>query len=238
MILTEQIRSVKRLTNVSVLIVDDDEAMTETLSDILEGLDYHVEIANSGYEAIEKVSASPFDVILMDIKMPGINGVDTFKKIKSIRSDAVVMMMTAYSVEELVTKALDEGAYGVMYKPLDFDRVIEFIRSVEKSALILVVDDDLNTCETLIDILEEKKYRVAKASNAVQAITRVKNNNYDVIFIDFIMPILNGLELYQVLRKFKPDIKAIMMTGYGLEVHDLAEEAAKKKRLCMHLQTL
>ncbi|GAH32232.1 unnamed protein product, partial [marine sediment metagenome] len=82
--------------------------------------------------------------------------------------------------------------------------------------------------EILIDILEEKKYRVAKASNAVQAITRVKNKNYDVIFIDFIMPIINGLELYQILRKFKPDIKAIMMTGYGLEIHDLAEEAVKK----------
>ncbi len=68
-----------------VLMVDDDDEMIETLSDILEDLDYHVEVASDGYKAIKMVKTQSFDVILMDIKMLGINGVETFKEIKSIQ---------------------------------------------------------------------------------------------------------------------------------------------------------
>lgn len=69
----------------NILIVDDDDGMIETLRDILIDLDYNVEIASDGYKAIEIVKNQSFDVILMDIKMPGINGVETFKEIKSIQ---------------------------------------------------------------------------------------------------------------------------------------------------------
>jgi CheY-like chemotaxis protein len=62
---------------VSVLIVDDDKGMTETFSDILTDLGYHVEVVNNGFKAIEKIKTIAFDVIMMDIKMPGINGVET-----------------------------------------------------------------------------------------------------------------------------------------------------------------
>jgi len=128
---------VRNKTN--VLIVDDDIGMTETLSDILDESGYDVEVANDGFQAIERVKARAFDVILMDIKMPGINGVKTYKKIKKIRPEAAVMMMTAYSVEALVAEALKEGAYGVMYKPIDITKVTEFIEHIRKSALILIV---------------------------------------------------------------------------------------------------
>ncbi|MCK5587590.1 MAG: response regulator, partial [Candidatus Lokiarchaeota archaeon] len=68
--------------------------------------------------------------IFMDIKMPLMNGVDTYKRIKKIRPDTVVMMMTAYAVEDLVQEALKEGAYGVLYKPLDIENVLTLIKRV------------------------------------------------------------------------------------------------------------
>jgi two-component system response regulator HydG len=209
----------------STLIVDDDPGMTETLFDVLEDMDFRVEIASDGFEAIDKVRTEPFDIIFLDIKMPGINGVETFKEIKAIRPEAAVMMMTAYSVEELVAEALEEGAYGVMYKPLDIGKVVEFIERITGSALILVVDDDLPTCETLIDILEEKKYRVTRASKGEEAIEKVRERSFDLAFIDVKMPVMNGLEIYLALKEIRPDIKVIMMTGYRQEVQDLVEEA-------------
>lgn len=212
----------------SVLVVDDDEGMTETLSDILEDLGYHVEVASDGFKAIERVKAQAFDMILMDIKMPGINGVETYKEIKKIRPEAVVMMMTAYSVEDLVSEAVKEGAYGVMYKPIDITKVAEFIESVKDSALILIVDDDLPTCETLIDVLKEKGYRMARASSGGEAIKTVRDRSFDIVFIDVKMPVMNGLEVYLALKKIRPDIKAIMMTGYRQEAQGLVEEAVKK----------
>lgn len=114
-----------------LLIVDDDEAMTETLFDILEDLGYHVEVANNGFKAIKKVGTQAFDAILMDIKMPGKNGVDTYKEIKNIQPEAEVMMMTAYSVENLVAEALKEGAQGIMNKPIDIRKFVKFLDSLE-----------------------------------------------------------------------------------------------------------
>lgn len=111
----------------SVLIVDDDIGMTETLSDILTDLGHHVEIANDGYEAIRKVKNHKFDVTLMDIKMPIINGVETFKEIRKIQPNPIVMMMTAYYEDDLAAAAIKEGAYGIMNKPIEIPKLVEFI---------------------------------------------------------------------------------------------------------------
>jgi CheY-like chemotaxis protein len=114
----------------NILVVDDDMENTETLSDILTALGHHVEIANDGFKAIQRVKAQVFDVILMDIKMPGINGVETYKEVKHIQPKVVVMMMTAYSVEELAAEALREGAYGVLYKPFDTKKLLQIIDGI------------------------------------------------------------------------------------------------------------
>ncbi|MCK4449948.1 MAG: response regulator, partial [Anaerolineae bacterium] len=112
---------------VSILIVDDDAGMCETLFDIMEDKGYRTVIALDGYEAIQKVKEMDFDVILLDIKMPGMDGVETFKQIKGIQPDAAVVMMTAYAVEDLIKDALFEGAYGVLYKPFDIEEVIQLV---------------------------------------------------------------------------------------------------------------
>lgn len=210
-----------------VLIVDDDTGMTETLSDILADSGYHVETANDGFKAIEKVKTDVFDAILMDIKMPGINGVRTYKKIKSIQPKAVVMMMTAHSVEDLVAEALKEGAYDVMHKPFDITKVVDFIESVKKGAFILIVDDDLPTRDSFIDILKEKRYHIARANSGEEAINMTRKTNFDIVFIDVKMPNMNGLEVYLALTKIRPDIKVIMMTDYREDVQDLVDEAIK-----------
>src|SRR4030067_144847 len=220
-------REMRMKNKASILLVDDDIGMTETLFDIFTDLGYYVEIANDGLKALEKVKTRTFDVILMDIKMPGINGVEPDKKIKHIRPEAVGMMMTAYSVEDFWAEALKEGAYEIMRKTIEIPKVVQFVEGLEKSALILIVDDDLSTCKTLTDVLFEKGYRIATASNGKEAINMLKEKNFDIVFIDVKMPVMNGLEVYRALREIRPYIKVIMMTGYRQEVQDLIEEATK-----------
>jgi CheY-like chemotaxis protein len=221
-------RGLRLKNKANILIVDDDIEMTETLSDILTDLGHHVEIANDGFKAIQKAKTQTFDVILMDIKMPAMNGVETCKKIKHIQPKVAVMMMTAYSVEDLVAEALKEGAYGVWYKPVEIEKVIELVEhSREKGALILIVDDDLSTCETLADILKEKGYSITHVSSGKEAIKIVKEKNFDIVLIDVKMPVMNGLETYLALRKIRPDIKVVMMTAYRQEAQNLVEEAIR-----------
>ncbi len=116
----------------NILLVDDNVNLTRIMSLILGRKGYEVTTAETGFEAMDMVNEKPFDIIFMDIKLPGMNGVEIFKKIKKIRSDAVVMMMTAYSVDDLVQEALQEGAYGVIYKPMDINKVVGIIEETKK----------------------------------------------------------------------------------------------------------
>jgi len=209
----------------SVLVVDDDKDMTDTLSDILLDMNYYVETVNTGLEAIEKIKNHAFDTVLLDIKMPGINGLETFREIKKIRPEAVVMLMTAQSVEQLVADALEEGAYGIMYKPINAKKLIEFIENTKKGALILFVDIDVSTSLTLIDALKEKGYRIAKAKSYEEAKKHVTSENVNMVFIEVAMPVMNGLEIYNALKKIKHNVKVVMTTNYREGLEDLIDQA-------------
>lgn len=201
----------------NVLVVDDQIGMLETFTDILEDRGFSVATAEDGFRAIEKVKRTAFDLIFMDIKMPGINGVQTFREIKKINPKASVIMMTAYSVEDLVKEAIEEGAYTVIYKPFDMDKVIQTIEKVLKTVLVLVVDDRLEDRETFKDILESKGYRATTAKDGYEAIDLVKKGNFDIIFIDVKMPGIDGVKTFEEIHKIRPDIAVIMVTGYSAE---------------------
>jgi len=113
----------------AILIVDDDKGILETMADILNELRFKVTIANNGYEAIDLVKNGTFDMILMDIKMPGIDGVETFKRIKRIKPASKIIFMTAYAFEELVAEARTEGAIDVLYKPVDIGNLEKMLRN-------------------------------------------------------------------------------------------------------------
>jgi len=111
----------------SILIVDDDVGICQTLADILEAKGYQVATAINGFQAIEKAQEDAFDVALMDIKMPGMNGVETFRKMKKSELKTKVIMITAYAMEELIREAYLEGVVEVMHKPLEVDSLIKSI---------------------------------------------------------------------------------------------------------------
>ena len=209
----------------NILVVDDLRSIRLTLGGILEDKGHNVVTVEDGYQAIEAVRNTHFDVIFMDIKMPGINGVQTFREVKKIDPKAAVIMMTAYSVEDLVKEALEEGAYAIIYKPFDIDRIIALIEELlcEKT-LILVVDDQFADRETLKAILEDKGYRVATATDGAEALQMVKERHYDIIFLDIRLPGMDGVETFEQVKEIDPTAVVIMMTGYTKE--DLVERAA------------
>lgn len=114
----------------SILIVDDNASLCKTMSLILRHKGYAVTTAQSGPGAIEKVKEKPFDVIFMDIKMTPMDGVETYRRVKKIRPGTVVIMMTAYAVEDLVQEALRNNAYTCLYKPLDIGEVLRLVDEI------------------------------------------------------------------------------------------------------------
>lgn len=213
---------------ISILIVDDDIGICKTMSFILERKGYAVATAKDGLEAIEMVKEKSFDIIFMDIKMPIMDGVEAYKRIKKIRLKTIVIMMTAYAVEDLVEEALQEGAYRILYKPLDMEEVVVVIkeaREEKRASLILVVDDDEGTCSTMKKILGKKGYMVGIAHTGEEAIALAEKNLYDIIFIDMKLPTINGLETYLAIKEINKKAVVIMITAFRQEMAELVKAA-------------
>jgi CheY-like chemotaxis protein len=115
-----------------ILVVDDNISQNKTLSIILRHSGHNVTSAENGLEAVNLVQGRPFDLIMMDIKMPVMNGAEACQQIRQIRPSAMVVMMTAYAVEDLVQQALDAGAYEIIYKPLDIKRALAIVDQVRQ----------------------------------------------------------------------------------------------------------
>lgn len=110
-----------------ILIVDDETDFADSLADILREQGCVPSAVYDPYEALRAVEDDDFDMLLLDIKMPGMNGVELFKKIKGIKRIVPVIMMTAYAVEELLTEARIEGVTKIVNKPLDIPYLMSLI---------------------------------------------------------------------------------------------------------------
>lgn len=103
--------------------------MTETLSDILELEGFDVFKVESGLDAVEFIKGNTVEIILMDFKMPGMNGVEAFREIIKINSKMKVIFITGYYQEELIQNALEEGAAGICHKPLHIPQLLDMIHT-------------------------------------------------------------------------------------------------------------
>jgi CheY-like chemotaxis protein len=110
-----------------ILVVDDDTAHASTIADILESIGYAVDVANDGFKALGFARTRRYDYALLDIRMPGMNGVDVLRKLRQETSDPPkTLMMTAYCQDSTVREARDEGALDVLEKPLDIPYLIKY----------------------------------------------------------------------------------------------------------------
>lgn len=102
-----------------ILVVDDERGMCEFLRFLLQEEGYEVDIAHSGDQALEKVKESKFQLILADIKMPGLDGLEMLRKLREADEDTVVIVMTGYSSLDTAIKAIKYDASDYLTKPFD-----------------------------------------------------------------------------------------------------------------------
>ena len=127
----------------TVLVVDDDDTHRTMLKTLVGGWGYNVAEADDGSTAIEKVQERPFDLILMDVRMLKVSGIEALERIKAINPAIPITIMTAYSSVETAIDALKKGAYDYLTKPLDFDklrltieRAMEHVRLKEENRIL------------------------------------------------------------------------------------------------------
>jgi CheY-like chemotaxis protein len=113
-----------------ILLVEDDRIMKQGLKELLVEEGHEVQEASDGIEAIDLIEEYEYDVVLTDLKMPGLDGIGVLKKVKSIQRQTHVVIMTAYATVETAIEALKLGAYDYLKKPVDFADVVELLEAI------------------------------------------------------------------------------------------------------------
>ncbi len=206
----------------NILIVDDDPMIVKTLKDIFHIKGYNAYVAESGLEALEELKSRSFDCILSDIKMPDINGLDLYKKIRKRGFTLPVLLMTAYSTDKLIKEGLEEGVISVLTKPVDIDLLLRFFPTLSRELSVAIIDDDMDFCEALGKMLQKQNFKVIEITQ-YRNIMKNLNENIDVILLDIKLDESNGLSVLKEIREHYPRTPVVFMTAYGEEFREEIE---------------
>lgn len=202
-----------------IFVVDDDRDNAESIADLLELRGFEVALAHSGEEAILRFKDAEFDLVLLDVKLPGINGVDTFFELRKLQPDAAVMMMTGYSLEELVANAIAHGALGVLRKPFAVSELLKLLGGIGPRGTVLLADDDADFVASIVPILRNHGYAVEVAKSGEEALEMALSSPPSCLVLDLRMPGLSGLDVHLRLKAAGFRVPTIVVTGFVDEDH-------------------
>ncbi|MBK6398955.1 MAG: sigma-54-dependent Fis family transcriptional regulator [Bacteroidetes bacterium] len=147
-----------------ILIIDDEKAICNTLKEILSYEKYEVDIANDGAEGIKKAETGNYDLVLSDIKMPKMDGIEVLQKLQEMNPDLPVVMISGHGTIETAVDALKKGAYDYISKPPDLNRLLVTVRNaLDRSSLI-----------TETKTLKRKIYKTREMVGDSPAIAQIK----------------------------------------------------------------
>jgi two-component system, NtrC family, response regulator HydG len=196
----------------TILVVDDDVDTCQNLSDILSDFGYEVDVAYDGPQALEMVHQKPYDVALLDFKMPGMDGLTLYRKIRTLRSDTVAMIITAYATSETRQEAMDAGMWQVLAKPVAFPKLLSLVEQIANQPLVMVVDDDHDLCEHLWELLHQRGYRVALAYNQQDASDRMREKEFRIVLVDLKLPGSDSRDVLELIRQSNPQAHTVLIT--------------------------
>ncbi|MCD6150668.1 MAG: sigma-54-dependent Fis family transcriptional regulator [Deltaproteobacteria bacterium] len=144
------------MTGIKVLVVDDEEVIRKGICRVMEGRGYQAESSESGFGAIEKLQKAPFNIVITDLKMPGMDGIEVLKAIKILQPDVPVIIITGYSTVDTAVDAMKNGAFDYIAKPFTPKQIIEMVekaleqRTVQMQRAHPAVGPSLNGFEIFV----------------------------------------------------------------------------------------
>ena len=208
-----------------ILIVDDEPDTCANLSDILTDLGYQVDTANDGFAALELVKKNPYDIALLDLRMPGMDGLELYRRIREISAGTVAIVVTAYASSDTAKSARSAGAWQVLPKPVNIGNLLGLVSEALDTPLILIVDDDRDLCENLWDLMREKGYRVHVAHDVPEAERAIQQHAFQVVLVDMKLPSGDGGQVLRLLRQRDQSARTLIITGFASEMEKRVAEA-------------
>ena len=173
-----------------VLLVDDEPSMLLTLAANLELEGLEVETATSGAQALLLVRDKAFDLVLSDVRMPKMNGVELFREIHKLHPKLPFILMTAFAMESLIEQAIREGAFTVLPKPFDIDQVLKTLLHAAARPTALIVDGQRQEAIAAVEALGAIGLKARAAFDEESAIKALRDETVDVCVVD--LPMANA----------------------------------------------
>jgi two-component system response regulator HydG len=211
-----------------ILVVDDERDICDNLRDILGEFGYAVDTTIDPLEALDLVDRETYDIALLDLKMPGLDGVELCRRIRQRQSSTVGLIVTAYADPAAEREAAAAGAYRVLAKPVDARLLMGLIETVLEQPLVLIVDDDRDLCESLRDVLTDEGFRCGIACSAGDFERQLTGRTPQVVVIDLRLADSDGIELLAQVRNLCPESRTILITAHHEEIQRRMAEATAK----------
>ena len=166
---------------ISILIVDDEESVRDSLYNWFLEDGFRVECAENAKKALTILESDQFDIILADIKMPGMDGLEMLRRIKSLKPDAIVIVMTAFATVDTAVKALKDGAYDYVTKPFDPDDLTHLIRNATKQISLTDENETLKKKVVSLENVEDLIGGSEAMKDMLREVESVAQTNSSVI---------------------------------------------------------
>jgi DNA-binding NtrC family response regulator len=206
-----------------ILLVDDEKEFVQSLSERLELRDLKAEVAHDGEQALAAVQEKEPDVMVLDLRMPGIDGMEVLRKVKQAHPKVRVIVLTGHGADKDEEMARNLGAYAYLKKPVDIDQLVGALH--QEKIKVLLVDDEKEFVESLSERLRLRNLDAAVAHDGEQALKALQEGQPDVMVLDLRMPGIDGMEVLRRARESNPDVQIIVLTGHGT---DKDEQMAEK----------
>ncbi|MFB6340248.1 sigma-54-dependent transcriptional regulator [Saccharicrinis sp. FJH62] len=166
---------------ISILIVDDEESVRDSLYNWFIEDGYEVACAQDAKTALSILESHPYDIVLADIKMPGMDGMEMLKRIKTLNDKSIVIMMTAFATVNTAVQALKDGAYDYVTKPFDPDELSHLINNVSKQIKLSEENESLKERVISLENVEDLIGNSEPMKKVLREVESVAQSNSSVI---------------------------------------------------------
>jgi DNA-binding NtrC family response regulator len=202
-----------------ILVVDDDRAMVETLCDILSLDGWETFRAHDGAAAVEVAARESPDVVLMDVRMPQMNGVDALRAMKRRTPGVRVVLMTAFAAAELLAQAERDGVVSILKKPVDLPELLALLgTAATRNAPVLVVDDDPDTLAAIRDGLARHGVVCITARTADEAVAELERSAPGAILLGSRIPGVDAREQLVAFHTLSPSSLLILFSSQQTDI--------------------
>lgn len=208
-----------------LLVVDDEPDICDNLCDIFADLGYEVDAAHSGADALQLAMHKLYDVALIDLRMPGMNGVELYRRLRELSAGTVAIIVTAYVGSDDAQTVLSAGAWQIVSKPVDFSKLLHLIHQALDQPLLLLVDDDRELCQSMWDVMRQQGLRCCLAHAVDDAARKLNGRTYRIALVDMRLPGGDGRDVVDIARQVGDETRIILVTGYRDEFNEQVRQA-------------